>query len=173
MSDSYEGSTQRVVCLNSPPGTPPLRASPLPFNSTPIRLDNHARAQTTASRRQGTSTPTTPTETATVENEAGDPPAFFESLSANINKIRGMTVEADTYADVCYVLNYISRQVALPDGHAIIFASHPNTRPPGDYLNYGVKPDIVAYRTSNDVLDKALEKPPGEGMFLCLVISSS
>ena len=109
----------------------------------------------------------TPTESPTFENE-GDPPAFLDSLSARIDQIKGMKAEEDTYPHVCYVLNFISRRLA-PASDAILFASHPNTRPLGDYLDYMVKPDVVAYHTSTDVLDKALEKPPEKSTFLCSV----
>jgi hypothetical protein len=106
-------------------------------------------------RQGGGSTPVTPTEPLNVAN-AVDSPAFLESLSTHIDKIREIRVEREAYTPICYVLNSISRQLATPD-HAVVFTPNPDTPPIGDYLDYRCKPDIVARRTSKDILDKVLE----------------
>jgi hypothetical protein len=153
MSHSQD-STLATIDLASPP----RQYTPLPYASTPVRPGSQGTpAQTSETRRRGTSTPVTPSESPIVGN-AVDPPAFIDTLSTHIDKIRKIKDEKEAYVPICYVLNSISRQLATTHDQAVLFTPNPNAPPIGDYLDRQCKPDILARLTSKEVLDAVLAK---------------
>jgi hypothetical protein len=141
-------------------GSPPRQHASPPYHSTPVRAVNNGSVAQTSTARRGSSTPVTPPESPLVGN-AGELPAdlvdIFQDLLPQINAIRQIKDEKKTYIPICYVLNSISSRLATLD-HAIVFTPNPDAPPIGDYLDHRCKPDIVARRTSKDILDKVLEE---------------
>jgi hypothetical protein len=138
--------------------TPPLQHPPPLYNSTPVRASNHgSAAQTSETCRRGSSTPVTPTEPPIIVGNTVDLPAFLDTLSTYIDKIRKLKDEKEAYIPICCILN-TSCQLVTGYNHAVLFTPNPDDPPIGDYLDYRCKPDIVARRTSKDTLNKVLEE---------------